>query len=105
MFMIQCGKMFKPKVYSFKQNENVGDFIKNLLESEECNEIGIVKVSRIEKLNKIKCLKCVFNSITTYGRMCMARSRVHRTVACAKVHCNKIIVFACPFQRSFLIII
>lgn len=37
--------MYKPKICGFPQNEIVKNFVQNLLENEENNEIGIVKVS------------------------------------------------------------
>lgn len=44
--------MYAPKIYGFSRGENVGEFIQNLLENEENNELGIVKVSKIEMLNR-----------------------------------------------------
>lgn len=41
--------MIEAKTYSFPQNENVGKFIQDILESDENNCIGIVKVSNSAK--------------------------------------------------------
>lgn len=91
--------MEPPKTCAFQQNQNVAEFIQNLLENEENNRIGIVKVIEIEKLKKktpsnvlFMCIMCdlcddkvrsqVQHSFAsaTFGRKCTIQSQVKHSV-------------------------
>lgn len=73
-------EMYAPKICGFPENGNVGQFIQDLLESDENNCLGIVKVGKIYNLKRKKMSKW-FSSM--YGRTCIIRSQVHYSVASA----------------------
>lgn len=76
--------MYEPKICGFPRNENVKNFIQNLLENEENNEIGIVKVSKIRKLNVWCVQMCI-----PCGRKCNIQSQV-----------QKIVLIVCEYENN-----